>query len=79
MAADRWVHLAVAPDQMTAEFWIQVLQDEGIPAMIHPADAVSYLGVSGFGCRVQVREADFAAAAAIIHSLDDAPEPDAAQ
>ena len=41
---------------MTAEFWVSVLRDEGIPAMIKPTDAVSYLGVSGFGCRIQVGE-----------------------
>jgi hypothetical protein len=52
----RWVEAGVAPDQLTAEFWIQVLQDADIPAMIHPSDAVSYLGVSGSSCRVQVPE-----------------------
>ncbi|MGE0056421.1 MAG: DUF2007 domain-containing protein [Dehalococcoidia bacterium] len=65
----KWAHLAVAPDQMTAEFWIQVLQDQGIPAMIHPADAVSWLGVSGFGCRVQVPEENLEAAREVIDSL----------
>lgn len=64
-----WTFLEVAPDQMTAEFWIQVLGDEGIPAMIHPADAISWLGVSGFGCRVQVRKEDLEAAKDVIASL----------
>ena len=64
-----WTYLEVAPDQMTAEFWIQVLGDENIPAMIHPADAISWLGVSGFGCRVQVREEDLPAAREVIDSL----------
>ena len=69
--ADRWVHLTVAPDQITAEFWIQVLQEEEITAMIRPSDAVTFLGVSGFGCRVQVRESDLERATEVIQSLTD--------
>ncbi len=61
-----WVHLVTAPDQLTAEFWIQVLQDAGITAVIHPADAVSFLGVAGYGCRVLVREEDLDEAREII-------------
>ena len=45
--------------------------DAGIPAMIHPNDAVSWLGVSGFGCRVQVREEDLDAAHEVVDTLDD--------
>jgi hypothetical protein len=59
---------------MTAEFWIQVLHDQGIVAMIHPADAVSWLGVSGFGCRLQVREEDLEAAREVIDSLQGGDE-----
>lgn len=69
--ADRWVHLAVAPDQITAEFWIQVLQEEDISAMIRASDAVSFMGVAGFGCRVQVRESDFEQATEVVQSLTD--------
>lgn len=69
---EHWQHLAVAPDQITAEFWVQVLRDEGIPAMIRPSDAASYLGVSGFGCRIQVRESDIAQALEIVRSLQAA-------
>ena len=52
----KWVHLATAPDQITAEIWLDILRGEGIQAMIHSADAVSFLGVSAMGCRVQVPE-----------------------
>ena len=55
MAAE-WVHLVTAPDQITAELWVSILRDEGVPAMIKPSDVVSYLGVSAFGCRIQVQE-----------------------
>lgn len=69
--ADRWVHLAVAPDQITAEFWIQILQDQDVAAMIHPADAVSFMGVSGMGCRVQVRDTDLGRATEVVKGLTD--------
>ena len=51
-----WVFLATAPDPITADLWIAILREEGIAAMVRPSDAVSYLGVAGFGCRVQVPE-----------------------
>jgi hypothetical protein len=57
-----WVHLATAPDQLTAELWLAILRDAGIAAMIRPSDAASYLGVSSFGCRLQVREEDLSRA-----------------
>lgn len=53
-----WSHLVTAPDQVTAEMWVSALRDRGIPAMIRPSDAVSFLGVTGFGCRIQVRKRD---------------------
>ena len=53
-----WTHLATAPDQVTADIWVDILRDQGIAAMIRPSDAVSFLGVAGFGCRVQVQEED---------------------
>jgi hypothetical protein len=61
-----WVHLATAPDQLTAELWLAILRDAGIAAMIHPSDAASYLGVAGFGCRLQVREDDLARAREVL-------------
>lgn len=54
----KWVHLATAPDQVTAEFWVSLLRNRGLSAMIRPSDAVSFLGVSPMACRVQVLEQD---------------------
>jgi hypothetical protein len=54
----RWVHLATAPDQLTAEMWVSMLRNVGLSAMIRPSDAVSFLGISAYGCRVQVVEED---------------------
>jgi Putative prokaryotic signal transducing protein len=66
MASENWVHLATAPDQITAEIWVSLLQDNGISAFIRPSDVPSYLGVSALGCRVQVREDDLEKARSVI-------------
>ena len=29
----RWVHVATAPDQLSAEMWVELLRGQGIPAM----------------------------------------------
>lgn len=50
----RWVHLATAPDQLIAEMWLELLQDQGIPAMIRARDTVSFLGISTMPCQVLV-------------------------
>jgi hypothetical protein len=69
----KWVHLAIAPDQITAEIWMDILRQEGISAMIRPSDAVSFLGVSAVSCRVQTREEDLERAREILGPdlLDD--------
>ena len=54
----KWVHLATAPDQITAEIWVDILRQEGVSAMIRPSDAVSFLGVSAVSCRVQTLDTD---------------------
>jgi len=50
----RWLLLTTAPDQLTAEIWTDILLKEGIPAVINPEDAISFLGVSAFPCRIMV-------------------------
>ena len=67
-----WVHLVTAPDQLTAEIWVGILRDHGVAAMIRPSDAVSFLGVSGFGCRIQVAEADLDLARHVLSEEIDA-------
>jgi hypothetical protein len=62
----------VAPDQLTAEMWVEQLRREGVPAMIRPSDAVAYLGISAFGCRVMVPEPDLQHARDIIGLDEDA-------
>ncbi|MBI4300116.1 MAG: DUF2007 domain-containing protein [Chloroflexi bacterium] len=52
----KWVEVSTAPDQLTAEMWVEILRNGGVPAMVNPEDYVSYLGVSAMPCRVMVPE-----------------------
>ncbi len=73
--SDEWVVVKVAPDQILAEMWVDLLRDEGVPAQIRPSDAVSFLGVSGISCRVLVPEARLVEAEAILaRPLEDETE-----
>lgn len=49
-----WVVVRTAPDQLTAEIWRGLLEANGIPATLAPADAVSFMGVSAIPCRLLV-------------------------
>ena len=63
----RWVPLATAPDQLTAEMWVELLRGQRIPAMIEPQDAISFLGVSSMACRVVVPREHLAEATQLLH------------
>jgi hypothetical protein len=54
--AEDWMIVRVAPDQLTAEMWVELLREAGVPARIKASDAVSFMGTSSFGCRVLVPE-----------------------
>lgn len=69
----RWVHLVTAPDQFTADLWVAILRDAGVSAMIHPSDAVSYLGHAAFGCRLQVPEGELENAREVLGESDEEP------
>lgn len=72
--SDRWVHLTTAPDELTAEIWLSILRNEGIAAIVMPSsDTVSFLGMNGLGCRMQVREDQLVLAREILgdEALDD--------
>ncbi len=64
--SDDWVVVRVAPDQLSAEMWVALLRDEGVPALIRPSDAVSFLGTSALGCRVLVPEERLSDAEALL-------------
>ena len=62
----KWKTLAIAPDQLTAEMWCELLREAEIPAIIQPSDAVSFLGVSPSRCRVIVSEERYEEAVAVL-------------
>ena len=49
-----WAVAITAPDQLTAEMWRELLLGAGIPARIRSGDITTFLGVSGYPCRVLV-------------------------
>lgn len=74
---EKWLVVRVAPDQLTAEMWVAMLHEAGVPALIRPSDAVSFLGVSGLSCRVLVpRERLSDAHDVLADQLEGFEEPD---
>jgi len=65
----KWKVLTAAPDQLTAEMWQDILRKQGVKAMVNPEDAVSFLGVSPFPCRIMVAPGDLKRAKEILASL----------
>jgi len=49
-----WLLLTTAPDQLTAEIWKDILLQQGVPSIVNPEDTISFMGVSGFPCRIMV-------------------------
>ena len=54
-----WIYLTTAPDQITAEMWVELLRREDIEAQLSPEDAASFLGLSPRPCRLLVPSAQF--------------------
>lgn len=48
-----WTTIATAPDQLTAEMWQQLMWQEGIPAILDPHDAISFMGVASTPVRLK--------------------------
>ncbi len=69
----RWVALDAAPDQLTAELWLALLKEQGIPAMLNPGDVSSFMGVSPGPVRVMI-PAMFEAAARQALDVSDGPD-----
>lgn len=70
----KWKLLTVAPDQLTAEMWQEMLAREGILAAVNPGDTASFMGVSPLPCRLMVAEEYLERAKQILAGLD-AEEP----
>lgn len=71
-----WEVVRVAPDQISAEMWVELLRDAGMPALIRPSDAVSFLGMSALSCRVLVPKERLAEAAILLKQQIDGAEQD---
>ena len=63
---EKWVLVRVAPDQLSAEMWVAFLREEGVPALIKPSDAISFMGTSALSCRVLVPEERLTEAEAVL-------------
>ena len=76
--SDKWVVVRVAPDQLSAEMWVAFLREEGVPALIKPSDAISFMGTSALSCRVLVAEERLTEAEAVLAERlsDDEASPD---
>ena len=61
-----WVVVTTAPDQLVAEMWRNLLIGEGVSARIRDGDTASFLGVSGYPCRIMVREEELDRARAVL-------------
>ena len=66
-----WTYLTTAPDQLVAEMWARLLQDNGVACMVRPGDTTSFLGVSANPCRLLVRAEDLDRARELLRDLLD--------
>lgn len=71
-AGRRWLALVTAPNQLVAEMWRDRLVENGVPAMLDPRGAVSYLGLATVPVRVLVREGYEGEARAVLGDLPEA-------
>ena len=70
-----WEKVAVAPDQLTAEMWREILLDQGIPTMIRPGDVTSFLGVSAMPVALLVPTDRVSEAKDVLDGLEEGGEP----
>jgi hypothetical protein len=73
-ASERWVPLAAAPDQLTAELWVALLREQGIPALLNPGDVASFLGLSLSPVQVLIPEAFMEMARQVLEPLEETEE-----
>ncbi len=72
---ESWESVLTTQGQLEAEMYCDILRKEGIPAVTAPRDAVSFLGVSPFPCRVMVPKNLVGEAKAVLSSyLENQPE-----
>lgn len=42
----KWEVFATAPDQLTAEMWLDLLRQEGVRCELRPGDTTAFLGLA---------------------------------
>ncbi|MSQ08430.1 MAG: hypothetical protein EXR57_05740 [Dehalococcoidia bacterium] len=52
----KWTVFATAPDQMTAEMWVELLRHDGIRCEIRPGDTSRFMGVGTLPVRLVAPE-----------------------
>jgi len=72
----KFVTIATAPDQLTAEIWREIVRQAGITCELGPGDVTSFLGLSQLPVRLMTSEADADNARSVLASaLSERPEP----
>jgi hypothetical protein len=56
MESVKWVVVASAPDQLSAEIWRDIVRQTGIDCELRPGDTASFLGVSQVPVRLMAPE-----------------------
>lgn len=67
----KWVYLATASGQLEAEFWRNLLKEEGIDAALMPGDTSGFLGLSPMPVRVRVDSSYYDKARQLLLELSD--------
>ncbi|MFN8533207.1 MAG: DUF2007 domain-containing protein [Dehalococcoidia bacterium] len=70
-----WEHVTTAPDQTIGEMLRDMLEENGVVAMLEPEDAVSFLGVSAIPVRLLVPIEQAPVAKSLLQEFEEA-EPD---
>lgn len=68
MTRHEWITFAIAPDQITAEMWRDLVRQAGIACELQPGDTVSFIGILAAPVRLIAREPDVEVAK---RALDD--------
>ncbi|MDB5057326.1 MAG: putative prokaryotic signal transducing protein [Chloroflexi bacterium] len=75
MQENHWTQVRTTSSHMEAEMLRDLLEKEGITGLVQTSDASAYLGVMS-PCRLLVRQADAARAAAFLDAWEEGqPEP----
>ncbi|MBI4305776.1 MAG: hypothetical protein HY678_05600 [Chloroflexi bacterium] len=74
----KWVVIATAPDQLTAEMWREIVRQAGIRCELRPSDTASYMGLSRIPVRLISPDEEAGRAqealSAVLEEVPPAPE-----